>query len=288
MKRILWKTVAVLTLVSFAGAVGACGDSELDNQEENQNQEQNQNQDDPPFEPGEYPSSCDDPADDYGLNIPSDYEAQALNDDYDMRLTEFVFRAGSPGGAALNSIIPIYLEDQSHDYPIVVLLELRSIDADAGAMQIRGGAGLKVDNEGTYEWDDELLEPELEDGEIHESGAAFARLSLLNFVATIETEDAEPNKTIIPIRDLDFNALLEVDSSGETPEINEGMLTGVVVADEVEDVRISLNPGSGSGASLAQVLGGDSTMNFDYNCDGEPDSWFLSADIKAAETVIVD
>jgi hypothetical protein len=101
-------------------------------------------------------------------------------------------------------------------------------------------------------------------------------------VATIETE-TDPVKVIIPIRDLNFDGQLQAEADGSTPTIRESVLSGIVVAEEVEDVTIPI----GSGLTMEQLLGPDA-KNFDFNCDGTADSWRLTADLEADETVIVE
>lgn len=283
-----WKLVLVSLLVALVGGLGACGDAE-GNGEDNQNQNQNQNQTENQTEnqtPSEVPSLCDD-HDAWSLSGDGQAGAQ-FQSDYDLRMTEFVFNSNSPG-SILNSIIKDNLEDQTYNYPIVVLIELRDIDVATDVFQIRGGAGLKADNDGNYEWDpgeNEDLEPDFTEGAFHESGEILARLPLLNFVATIELEN-EVVKTLIPIRELDLHADLEAEADGTIPRIEGGNLRGIVVGEEIEDTRITLSPGT-DGLALSQALGGEGAMNFDYNCDGQADSWLLTATFSAEETSIVE
>ncbi|TXD39393.1 hypothetical protein FRC98_03075 [Lujinxingia vulgaris] len=208
-----------------------------------------------------------------------EFEAQ-----YDMRFNAFAFEQGTPG-FSLNSPLEYFL-DQSLDYPVVVLVELRDIDTAAGTLQVRGGAGLKTATEGEYVWDEEVAEPEAVAGTIAANGDFEATLPLLSFVATVESGD-EINKTVIPIRDLAIDAKLQASAAGENPVINDGMLSGFVLLSEIEDVGLTIVPGQNP-LPLTQLFGGPESVNYDYDEDGENDAWQLSATFSAEQTVIVE
>ncbi|MFB6350408.1 MAG: hypothetical protein ABEN55_09760, partial [Bradymonadaceae bacterium] len=72
--------------------------------------------------------------------LPADF---TFSDEYEMRFTDFSFDEESPGSNA-NSILQDYL-DQARDYPVIMLLHLDNVDPEAGTVDLRGGAGLKVD-----------------------------------------------------------------------------------------------------------------------------------------------
>lgn len=208
-----------------------------------------------------------------------DFEAQ-----YDMRFTSFAFERSTPG-FSLNGPVDFFF-DQSLDYPIVVLVELRDIDTDAGTLQVRGGAGLKTNTAGEYVWDDEVEEPVAVAGSIAANGDFEATLPLLSFVATVESGD-EINKTVIPIRDLAIDAKLQASADGSNPVINAGTLSGFVLLEEIEGVGLTVIAGQNP-VPLVQLFGGAQSVNYDYDEDGENDAWQLSATFSAEQTVIVE
>ena len=208
-----------------------------------------------------------------------EFEAQ-----YDMRFNAFAFDRGTPG-FSLNSPLEYFL-DQDLDYPVVVLVELRDLDTDAGTLQVRGGAGLKTETAGEYVWDEEVEEPEAAAGTIAANGDFEATLPLLSFVATVES-GGDINKTVIPIRDLAIDAKLQASAAGENPVINDGVLSGFVLLSEIEDVGLTIVPGQDP-LPLTQLFGGPESVNYDYDEDGENDAWQLSATFSAEQTVIVE
>ncbi|RDV39533.1 hypothetical protein DV096_02870 [Bradymonadaceae bacterium TMQ3] len=203
---------------------------------------------------------------------------------YDMRFNAFAFERGTPG-FSLNSPLEYFL-DQDLDYPVVVLVELREIDTEAGTLQVRGGAGLKTSTAGEYVWDEEVEEPEAAAGTIAANGDFEATLPLLSFVATVES-GGDINKTVIPIRDLAIDAKIQADAAGESPVINDGMLSGFVLLSEIEGVGLTIVPGQ-EPLALTQLFGGPESVNYDYDEDGENDAWQLSATFSAQQTVIVE
>ncbi|RAL25273.1 hypothetical protein DL240_03410 [Lujinxingia litoralis] len=211
-------------------------------------------------------------------------EEPAFAASYNMRFTEFAFDAGTPG-AFVNGPIERFL-DQDVNYPVVVLVEMEDIDVSAGTLQIRGGAGLKTGTAGEYRWDGELDVPEFTEGSISTTGELDATLPLLNFVATVEA-NGEVNKTIIPIRDLTIAADLQATASGEEPTIKDGTITGYVVLEDIADVGLAVIPG-GDPTPLSQLFGGADSVNYDYDEDGEDDSWELRATFSATQTLIVE
>ena len=261
----VWLTVVAMLSLIFV----ACGE---DNGEGEDNQQQNQTN-----------NQNNDQNNDETLELCNDGEDPEFESEYALRFNEFEFLDGSPGHE-LNELIKSFL-DQSRDYPIIVLLELMELDAQAGDVRVRGGAGLHAETEGEYVWDDEVEEPDETDASIDEEGRLQAELGLLNFVATVQTED-DTLKTVIPIRDIELEATIRADEDGSNPCIDDGELQGYVVQEEVEDVRIALQEGA-SGTRLELVLG-EENINADYSGDGEDDAWWMEAEFSAEETVIVE
>lgn len=258
----VWIVVAAATLLVLAG----CGEeAESENQDQNQdeNNETDQNNDE--------------------LELCNDADVEAFDSDYELRFNTFAFAEGSPG-AELNDLIEDFL-DQSMDYPIIVLLELTELDAEAGDVTVRGGAGLHAEGDGEYRWDDELEEPDETAGSFDEDGNLEAHLPLFHFVATVQTDEGLL-KTVIPIRDIELTATVRADEDGSNPCIDDGHLEGFVVQEDIEDVRIALTPGA-SGLPLETVLDTDE-MNADHSGDGEIDAWEMEAYFEAEQTVIVD
>lgn len=275
MTRYLRSALTFLLMLSLISLVACGGEDGEGNQEPKEEDKGGDN--------GELLSECEGNEEGaWSISIPSEYDAQQFNADYDLRMNQFQFVRSSPG-AALNDLIRLNIEDQAQNYPVVILLELREIDVDGGTFKVRGGAGLKAGDGGDYRWDDDLELPEFAEGEIHESGAMYARLPLLNFVATIESE-TEVHKTVIPIRNLELDARLEVAASGGEPTITDGMLRGIVIREEAKDVDVEI-PGL-SNVKLPRALGEDQ-LNFDESCDGEADSWQMTAKFSAQEVTLV-
>src|SRR5690554_4542834 len=210
-------------------------------------------------------------------------EEPAFESQYDMRFNAFAFERDTPG-FSLNGPVNFFL-DQSLDYPVVVLVEFREIDTEAGTLLVRGGAGLKSDTTGEYVWDEEVEEPVEVSGTIAANGDFEATLPLLSFVATVEV-GGEINKTVIPIRDLAIDARLRATADGSDPVINGGTLGGFVLLEEIADVGLTVIPGQAP-TPLSQLFGGPGSVNYDYDDDGENDSWQLSATFSAEQTVIV-
>lgn len=280
--------LVVLGLIGFL-AVGCGGDDDDANQENGQQNadEQTENQDPNAGNNGEVPA-CEDLA---NIEIPEDdpdmTDAPDYDQNYDMIFNEFAFNDDSPG-KELNPIIENFL-DQEDDFPIIVLVELTEVDAATGDLTIRGGAGLHAGDPGggEYIWDtsEGIEEPDSASGTIDGSGQLYAGLPLLNFVATVETEE-DTLKTIIPIRDILLDAQVDVAGDGSAPTIEEGALDGVIVLEDIEDVRIAISPGA-EGFPLPQILDEDK-MNCDYSGDGEANAWALAAMFNAEQTVIVE
>lgn len=265
-----WFSVVLVATALVMGSV-ACGEGEDETNGDENQPTQNQNDPNDNQSPNGEIGECGEAAE------------PDFADGYDLLFSHFAFKEDSPG-ASLNDIIAEYL-DQSQDYPIIVLVELTDIDTDAQEMTIRGGAGLHAEGDGEYRWDDELEEPDSTAGTFEADGSFEATLPVFEFVASIETEE-EVLKTIITIRDLEVDATLRAAEDGSSPCVDDGELDGVILKEDVEDVKIRINPDA-DGIPLPQVLGEDN-MNYDYSGDGEDDAWDMEAVFQAEQTVIVD
>ncbi len=216
-----------------------------------------------------------------------------FHSDYQLILNEFAFNPGSPAGdGALNQVIRFFL-NQTMSTPIIVLLELEDIDTDAEEMLIRAGAGLHAGapGGGEYVWDDELGEPDSTIATIDADGDLHAELELLNFVATVETDD-ETMKTIIPIRDIELEGMLRAEEDGSNPRIIDADLQGVIWYEEAKDLELALEPGGPAIALVSSSILDVDDMNHIYDPDDEGitenNAWKMSATFSAEETVIVD
>ncbi len=281
----------VLALVGMLAGVAACGEPEDEDNQDNatnqNNDEQNNNQNNTNQNGGDVPA-CEDMSDlgirdgDPDMTGVADYAP-----DYDLIFNAFAFDDESPANG-LNPVVDLFM-DQEDDYPIIVLVELSDIDTATGDLMIRGGAGLHAGEPGggEYVWDvsEGLEEPDSAQGTIDGEGRMMAALPLLNFVATVET-DEEPLKTIIPIRNIQLDAVVDVAADGSDPSITDGDLAGVIYREDVAEVQIALVPGA-EGLPLTQVLDRD-PMNCDFSGDGEADAWALWATFSAEQTVIVE
>ncbi len=203
-----------------------------------------------------------------------------------MRFDSLAFKQGNVG-AGLNGLLANGF-NQEQDYPIVVLLDIRDLDTDAGVFELRGGAGLKTETPEEYEW-----EPEADatyfDGTFDPACGAFnSTVDLFEFVATFETESG-PEKVILPINQLEFDAAIALAADG-TPSITQGELAGYVTKEQGDATLITLTPGS-SGIPLTTVLK-ESKLDYDTAsgeivAEGTGDAWFLEANFTAIQTTIL-
>jgi hypothetical protein len=219
-------------------------------------------------------------------------EEFTFESEYEMRFTEFEFTEDSPGYNA-NVLLQNFL-DQSRDYPIIVLLHLDDVDPDAGTIDLRGGAGLKVDtkcNPGVsgckYEWDPMSPASYREIDLNPATGELRGGLEKLDFIGTVPQENDETEKFTIPIRDIYFHdAYLESTEDGVA--VTGGRVEGYVTREAAEESTVRLNS-AGEGTPVADLLyqDGKNPVRYDADGDGEADSWCLSAEFSAEETTIV-
>lgn len=171
--------------------------------------------------------------------------------------------------------------DQTMAFPVVILLDIKDLDAGAGTFSFRAGAGLKTDTEGEYDWDPETDETYAPGMLTADTGAFSGAIDRFIFVATFETE-TEPERTELPLNELEFTGNLAVNASDEVT-IPNGLLSGHITKTEADSTMIVI-PGS-MPQPLTGVLG-EENINFDSDGDGTDDAWLLEATFSAIPTVI--
>ena len=231
------------------------------------------------------------------MQVPDSYTYEAQ---YDLRFTELVF-LGDPNfpWVKLNRTVETYM-DQEREYPVVVLLSLKDFDADAGTVAVRAGAGLKSDidcipddtTQCDYEWDTSGgADPQYNEGQTFEPdmGLIDGKVELIEFVATNDKPGGSVEKSIIPIRDIEFSGHLPTvrpDGNGGVStedKIVDGQLSGYVTLADAENAELTIGSNT---VQLANLLERD-TMNADRDEDGENDAWYIEATFKAeSETVV--
>ncbi len=208
--------------------------------------------------------------------IPNMYEAR-----YEMRFDSLAFTAETlPDKSSLVSVLNGLLKqnfDQSLENPIVILLDIKSIDADAGTMQLRSGAGLKTVNEGEYEWHSMTPAGYVDGGLEATSGEVSGSIPEFIFIATIGTgEDA--NSVPLVINDLQFKATLEDADEAGLAQIQTGTLEGYMTKANGDTAMIETSPGN---VTTITAFFGEEAMDYDSDNDGENDSWYLYATFTA-------
>lgn len=227
--------------------------------------------------------------------LPESWEYEA---EYNLRFTSFQFDQSSPG-YELNTLLKSNIEKQEKPYPIVVLVHLKDVDAEAGTLAIRGGAGKKanlecdpeLDGECEYQWDEDTPETYTEGVEFDTATGEFvAELDSLDFIATFEV-NGEEKDTVIPITDLTLDAAFPhaYNDGGEvvveTAIIDAG-LEGYLTLENAQNSGVQLTEGQDP-IKLSQILGED-TMNADLSGDGNNDAWHLTGTFSAAPATVVE
>lgn len=189
----------------------------------------------------------------------------------------------------LNGILTSNL-DQTLDYPIVVLVDIRNIDTEAGTAEIRGGAGLKTDTAGEYIWDPDGDDRYDEGSLVATTGRFEGVLQQLDFVATLVTE-TETQKVPIPIQGLEFVANLELSQDGKTATIKNGTIAGYLTKTDGDLAQVQLIPGNDPVPITALFK----TSNLNFNSTTKEivekatgDSWWLTGSFTAAPTKVVE
>ncbi len=259
MKRVL----AVLILAAF---VVACGGDDEKSNNTNTNNVNNVNN---------------------GNNVNNvDNNNKEYSDNYQLRFDSLVFDNDSPG-KLVNGILAMNF-DQTLEFPVVVLVDVQSIDPGAGTLELRGGSGLKTETEGEYVWEDGQSE-EYSAGTLEQATGAFAGvLPELNFVATLQTETST-SKVVIPIQQLEFSGNLQLSDDGSTASIPAGELRGYLTKEDGDATMISIIPG-GEPVSITNVFG-ENDLNYDTATQslvepGEGDAWQVFGTFSAVPTTI--
>lgn len=228
---------------------------------------------------------------DAGNNTPEDVDNTGVEyaDEYETRFDTLVF--GNPPANKLNNLVANSL-DQTKEFPIIVLLQFTDFDVDAGTVLLEGGAGLKTETEGVYEWDPDGDSQGTEGTLEATSGSFEATIDEFNFIATFRFED-QVNKTIIPIKALDIAGQLTLEDDGATARVSNGEMSGYVTKEDGDNTEISLVPGN-EPISLTQIFGGDA-LNYDSTAGeevdiGDPnaDAWYVTGTYTAVPTDIDD
>lgn len=207
---------------------------------------------------------------------------------YQQRFTSLRFDQGT-AAAGLNGILKSNF-DQSLEYPIIVLLDLQGIDAEAGTLKVRGGSGLKGSAEGEYTWHPDAAET-LYDGTLEaESGALHFEVDRFEFIATFVLED-DVREVVLPIQDLSFDGNVKLNEDGSEAEIVGGRLAGYLTKEDGDETGVVLVPGS-EPVYLTELFGAD-RLNYDTSTGmiveaGQGDAWFLTASFETTPTTIVD
>lgn len=231
-----------------------------------------------------------------GIEIPADWEYPS---EYSFRFTDFQLDNNSPG-SFLNSLLDENIHDQGKKYPIVVLVHFKNIDPANKTLDLRGGAGEKVDleclpefdGECEYKWDPKSS-PDYTVGSTFdpETGDLNASLDALDFITTFES-GSELLKSKIPITNLKLIGKLTPvaykDAAGNVQvelTIQDAALQGYITEADAKDARVILRPGD-PGAILYDVLLVN-PLNADLDNDGTKDAWYLTGTFSAKQTTIV-
>lgn len=213
--------------------------------------------------------------------IPSAYEER-----YELRFESLKFTEETiPNKDAVIKLLNGALNmnfDQSIETPIVILMDIKNIDADAGALEIRAGAGEKTVNDEEYEWDD-LTPRDYVDGTLTaDTGAFVSTTPEFVFIATLGSGDSA-TRVPLTINDLKITATLENSDEGNDAKITEGRLEGYMTKEKGDSAMVELTPGS---PVVLTTVFGEENLDFDSNGDGTNDSWALFATFDARPTSI--
>lgn len=209
-------------------------------------------------------------------NAPATWEAR-----YQVLFLDMIFKPGSPGSGALNTVLRKSFNMNTQEFPTIILVDLNEIDADAGTTRIKGGAGATTATDGEFKWDAETPD-EYYDGTIKkDDGEITGTFPDFKFIATIPTE-GDPLRVILPIQDLSFKANLTTTTGGV--KIDNGELTGYLTKTQGDEITIFLN---GMTLTLTSLLK-ESALNLDTDGDNVNDAWKLEATFKAGPAKIIE
>lgn len=220
-------------------------------------------------------------------------ESFSYESEYSLRFTDFQF-AESSAGSSVNSIISGFF-DQSREYPIVVLTHFRNFASQSATVELRGGAGVKVDKacnpgdrpdgECNYDWDPGTPDRYREIPLDPETGKLEGGLESLKFVARTQVGN-ELSVTMLTIRDLVFTdaALRPVEEGSDEVGIDSGILEGYITYEDAEDATVNVG---GTLIPVSDLLKRD-RLNYDANGDGELNAWCMQGSFSARETNIIE
>ena len=243
---------------------------------------------DPAVQNNQLPSSSPNNVADMDVSNDVDNTGLTYAEEYQVMFTDLAFLSTSPG-ASLNSILRQSF-DQSLNYPIVVLVDIKDLDSDAGTFDLRAGSGLKTDTDGAYEWDPESDDSYTPCTVDTDSGRMQGNLALLPFVSTIEFED-RAEKVVLNLRGLHIDAKMELLEDGSQFRVRAGTLTGHLTKADGDSTSIALTPGA-EGIKITQIFK-EERLNFDTATGetveaGTGDAWYLEATFDADPANIVD
>lgn len=222
---------------------------------------------------------------DAGNPVPDvDNSGVTYAESYSTRLTQLRF-VEAPA-ADLNGIVELNL-DQSLDEPIILLVELQDLDADAGSATLKAGSGLKGSAEGSFVYD-----PDSSPGTVPAtidlaSGAFEGTFADYQFVATIEFS-GEVQKVNIPLHDLTISGTLDLSEDGTTASIPLGKWSGHVTKADGDVTMVVL--AGGEPRPLTELFRVE-TLNYDTATDsvvaaGTGDAWKIDATFIAEAATI--
>lgn len=203
---------------------------------------------------------------------------------YSTRVTQLRF-AEAPA-ADLNGIVELNL-NQSLDEPIILLVELMDLDADAGSASLKAGSGLKGSSDGTYVYDPASSPTTVPATIDLASGAFEGTFADYHFVATIEFS-GEVQKVNIPLHDLTISGTLDLSEDGTTASIPAGKWDGHVTKADGDVTMVVL--AGGEPRPLTELFRTE-TLNYDTTTGmvvaaGTGDAWKIDATFIAEATTV--
>lgn len=205
-----------------------------------------------------------------------------FGEQYQLRFTEMKFVTDGTDLKAelqlINNLIKTEF-DPGAEEPIIVLVDVKDIDGDAGTMGLRAGAGVVTATDGEYEWHEDTGEGYV-DGTIDGAGKLAGKLPNFQFIASVNGA-AVP----LPIEDLEFTGTLTPDDDGEG-WIMDGFIAGYLTEETGDTTKLEIMPGA-EPVPISTVLKKEK-LNLDTDDDGTPDAWALEASFVAEPCIIED
>ena len=198
-----------------------------------------------------------------------------------------MFLSGSAAAAydVLESIIRSNIDPSAPgvETPVLVLLDIVDLDADAGTFRIRAGSGVKTATAGEYAWDEATPDVYYDGSVDAETGVMSATID--EFIFIVNGLDDPPAQVPLLIRDLDFQARVSSNEGGE-PVLSDGSLSGRIAQADIEGESIVAVMDLPAQA-LTDLLG-TSNLDTDADSDGTNESWSLDSTFSAESTTIVE